>query len=186
MIASNQINVLKEFCALMLCGHQENAFQHCKTCMESAADEYGGIPDVLYVLSGHAVDSEDPFGNVADLEKQPVKPQYYMVSSDAGAQALEDFFCFIENKKAARGLTFSIHEEKFSDDDCIIEWLAELAGQLEGQYNIVNFDGASEDYHFTIMNKEDCEKAMNLFEQLTADIDGYSYKAFFITDDFEG
>ena len=50
----------------------------------------------------------------------------------------------------------------------------------------VNFDGASEDYHFTIMNKEDCEKAMNLFEQLTADIDGYSYKAFFITDDFEG
>ena len=110
MIASNQINVLKEFCALMLCGHQENAFQHCKTCMESAADEYGGIPDVLYVLSGHAVDSEDPFGNVADLEKQPVKPQYYMVSSDAGAPALEDFFWFIENIKAARGLTFSIHE----------------------------------------------------------------------------
>lgn len=186
MTASNQINVLKDFCELMLCGHQENAFQHCKTCLENAVDEYGGIPDVLYVLSGHAVDPEDPFGNIADLEKQPVKPQYYMVSSDAGAPALEDFFWFIENIKTARGLTFSIQEERFSDDDCIVEWLAELAEQLEGQYNIVNFDGASEDYHFTIMKKEDCEKAMNLFEQLTADIDGYSYKAFLITDDFEG
>ena len=43
---------------------------------------------------------------------------------------LEDFFWFIENIKTARGLDFTIDEEKFSDDDCIVEWLAELSAQL--------------------------------------------------------
>ena len=83
------------------------------------------------------------------------------------------------------GLEFTLDEEKFSDDDCIVEWLAELAAQLEDLY-IVDFDGASEDYHFTIMNKGDCEKAMDLFSKMTAHIDGYNFKTFIITDDFQG
>ncbi len=186
MNASYQTDVLKEFCTLMLCGHQENAFQRCKACLENAADEYGGIPDVLYVLSGHAVDPEDPFGNIAYREDQPVRPQYYLISTDAGAPCLEDFFWFIDNIKEACGLAFPVDEERFSDDDCIVEWLAELAGQLEGSYDIVDFDGASEDYHFTIMKKEDSRKAMDLFGQLTADTEGYSCTAFVITKDFEG
>lgn len=181
----NQIEALKDFCALILCGHREEVFCRCKECLENAVDEYRGIPAVLYVLSGHDIDPEDPFGNLADENKQLVKSQYYFVSSDAGAPDLEDFFWFIENIKTARGLDFTIDEEKFSDDDCIIEWLAELSAQLEDLY-IVNFDGASEDYHFTIMNKEDCEKAMDLFKKMTADIDGYSYTSFVITSDFEG
>lgn len=182
---SNQIEALKDFCALILCGYRKEVFCRCKECLENAADEYRGIPAVLYVLSGHDIDPEDPFGNIADEDKQLVKPQYYFISSDAGAPELEDFFWFIENIKTARGLDFTIDEEKFSDDNCIIEWLAELSVQLEDLY-IVNFDGASEDYHFTIMNKEDCERAMDLFKKMTADIDGYSYTSFVITSDFEG
>lgn len=181
----NQIEALKDFCALILCGHREEVFRRCKECLENAVDEYRGISAVLYVLSGHDIDPEDPFENLADENKQLVKSQYYFVSSDAGAPDLEDFFWFIENIKTARGLDFTIDEEKFSDDDCIIEWLAELSAQLEDLY-IVNFDGASEDYHFTIMNKEDCERAMDLFKKITADIDGYSYTSFVITSDFEG
>ncbi len=182
---SNQIEALKDFCALILCGHREEVFHRCKECWENAADEYSGIPAVLYVLSGQDIDSEDPFGNIADEEKQLVKSQYYFISSDAGAPDLEDFFLFIENIKTARKLDFTIDEEKFSDDDCIIEWLAELSVQLEDLY-IVNFDGGSEDYHFTIMNKKDCERAMDLFKKMTADIDGYSYTSLVITSDFEG
>lgn len=108
-----------------------------------------------------------------------------MVSSDAGAPDLEDFFWFIENIKTARGLDFTVNEDNFSDEDCIIEWLAELSAQLEDLY-IVDFDGASEDYHFTIMKKEDCEKAMDLFQKLTAPIKGYSYTSCVITSEFEG
>ncbi|MEZ3463170.1 MAG: hypothetical protein K1W23_13710 [Lachnospiraceae bacterium] len=181
----SQTDVLKDFCALLLCGHQEKAFRRCKECMENAADEYGGIPDILYVLSGNDVDPDDPFGNMASDDKQSVKPQYYLISTDAGAPDLEDFFWFVENLRTARGLDFTIDEEKFSDDDCIVEWLAELAAQLENLY-IVDFDGASEDYHFTIMSKNDCKKAMDLFQKMTSHIDGYTFKSFVITSDFQG
>ena len=181
----SQTDVLKDFCALLLCGHQEKAFRRCKECMENAADEYGGIPDILYVLSGNDVDPDDPFGNNASEDRQLVKPQYYLISSDAGAPDLEDFFWFVENIKTARGLDFTVDEEKFSDDDCIVEWLAELSAQLEGLY-IVNFDGASEDYHFTIMSKDDCDKAMDLFKKMTAHADGYSFTSYVISSDFKG
>lgn len=181
----SQTDVLKDFCALLLCGHQEKAFRRCKECMENAADEYGGIPDILYVLSGNDVDPDDPFGNMASDDKQSVKPHYYLISTDAGAPDLEDFFWFVENLRTARGLDFTIDEEKFSDDDCIVEWLAELAAQLENLY-IVDFDGASEDYHFTIMSKNDCKKAMDLFQKMTSHIDGYTFKSFVITSDFQG
>ena len=180
-----QIDALKNFCALILCGHNEEVFRRCRECMENADDEYGGIPEVLYVLSGNDSDTDDPFENTADEESQLVKPQYYFISSDAGAPGLEDFFWFIEKVKTARGLDFALDEERFSDDDCIVEWLAELSAQLEDLY-IVDFDGASEDYHFTIMNKDDCEKAMALFKKMTAGIEGYSYSSFLITADFEG
>ncbi|MDE6686067.1 MAG: hypothetical protein K2K17_01975 [Lachnospiraceae bacterium] len=66
-----------------------------------------------------------------------------------------------------------------------MEWLAELSAQLK-DLSIVNFDGASEDYHFTIMNHDDCEKVMKLFERMTAHIDGYHYSSFLITSDFQG
>lgn len=180
-----QLKALQAFCALILCGHQEPVFQRCKACLETAPDAYGGIPDVLYVLSGHDADPQDPFGNTAAPENQLVKPQFYLVSSDAGAPALEDFFWFIENIRAARGLVFSIEKERFSDDDCIVEWLAELARQLKG-FSIVNFDGAGEDYHFTILHKADAEKAMDLFAEMTACIVGYPYSSFVLTDDFQG
>lgn len=183
ILDAKQTSALKDFCSLILRRHDEKVFQRCKECLENAADEYGGIPAMLYVFSGHDVDPDDPFGNIAD--EQLVEPQTYLVSSDAGAPALEDFFWFVENLKAARGLDFALDEESFSDDDCIVEWLAELAGELKGLY-IVNFDGASEDYHFTIMNQEDCEKAMDLFARLTAHLDGYSFGASVITEDFEG
>lgn len=182
---SDQIDALKKFCALILCGHNEKAFNRCKECLENAADGYGGIPAVLYVLSGHDSDPDDPFGNVADEDKQLVKPQYYFISSDAGAPDLEDFFWFVENLKTARGLHFDINKKNFSQDDCIVEWLAELSTQL-ANLHIVNFDGASEDYHFTIMKKDDCEKAMDLFKKMTASMDGYSYASFMITGDFQG
>ena len=182
ILNSDQIDALRDFCALILCGHKEEVFHRCKECLENAADEYSGIPTVLYVLSGH---DTDPSGDLVDEDKQLVKPQYYFISSDAGAPDLEDFFWFIENVKTARGLDFTIDEEEFSDDDCIVEWLAELSAQLEDLY-IVDFDGGSEDYHFTIMNKEDCEKAMDLFKKITAYIDGYSYTSSVITSDFQG
>ena len=185
ILHSDQIDTLKNFCALILCGHDEKVFHRCKEHMESAADEYLGIPAVLYVLSGHDTDPDDPFGNVADEDKQLVKSQYFLISSDAGAPDLEDFFWFIENIRTARGLDFSINEDKFSNDDCIVEWLAELSAQLDNLY-IVNFDGAGEDYHFTIMDKDDCQKAMDLFKRLTAHINGYSYTSFIITSDFQG
>lgn len=182
---SIQLEALKNFCALILCGHKEEVYQHCKDYLENAGDEYGGIPAVLYTLSGNDTDPDDPFGNTASEDKQYVNPQYYLVSSDAGAPDLEDFFWFIENIKTARGLDFTVNEDNFSDEDCIIEWLAELSAQLEDLY-IVDFDGASEDYHFTIMKKEDCEKAMDLFQKLTAPIKGYSYTSCVITSEFEG
>lgn len=182
---SNQTEALKAFCTLILCGHREEVFLRCRECLENAADVYGGIPDVLYVLSGNDCEPGDPFGNTASPEKQLVKPQYYLVSSDAGAPDLEDFFWFIENIQAARGLAFTIDEEKFSDDDCIVEWLAELSRQLEG-FSLINFDGASEDYHFTILRNEDCENAKALFQKITAHIEGYPYTAFEITEDFHG
>ena len=185
VLAPSQIEVLKDFCALILCGHHEDVFHRCKEYLENASDEYGGIPNILYVLSGQDIEPDDPFGNVADEGRQLVKPQYYLISSDAGAPALEDFFWFIENIKKARGLDFAIDGEKFSDDDCIVEWLAELAAQLK-DLSIVGFDGASEDYHFTIMDKGDCEKSMDLFKKMTAHIDGYNYTSFVITSDFQG
>ena len=177
---------LQEFCDLILCGHNEAVFHRCKGYLEKAGDDYGGIPAVLYLLSGQDADPDDPFGNTADEEKQLVKPQYYFISSDAGAPCLEDFFWFIEDGiKTSRGLAFDIDRERFSDDDCIVEWLAALAAQLEDLY-IVHFDGAGEDYHFTILNQADCEKAMGLFARMTAHVQGYSYTAFVITDDFQG
>lgn len=185
VLNSNQFDVLKNFCSLILCGYNEKVFNRCKECLENASDEYGGIPDVLYVLSGSDIDPDDPFGNTADEEKQLVKSQYHLISTDAGAPDLNDFFWFIENVKAAQGLDFTIDEQKFSNDDCIVEWLAELSAQLEDLY-IVNFDGASEDYHFTIMNKDNCEKAMDLFKQMTVHIDSYTYTSFVITSDFQG
>ncbi|MCI8360904.1 MAG: hypothetical protein HFE86_06175 [Clostridiales bacterium] len=154
--------------------------------MEKDADGYGGIPAVLYLLSGQDADPDDPFGNTADAGKQLVKPQYYFISSDAGAPCLEDFFWFIEDGiKTARGLDFVIDKERFSNDDCIIEWLAELSAQLKDLY-IVAFDGAGEDYHFTILNQADCEKAMELFKRTAAHVNGYSYASRVITSDFQG
>lgn len=177
---SNQLDALKNFCALILCGPDEKVFHRCKEHLENATDEYGGIPAVLYTLSGQDIDSDDPFGNVADADKQLVTPQYYFISSDAGAPDLADFFWFIENIQTARGLAFTVDREKFSQEDCIAEWLEELAAQLKDLY-IVNFDGASEDYHFTILNKEDCERAMDFFRKMAAPIDGYAYRSFIIT-----
>ena len=181
----SQIDALKDFCNLILCEHNEKVFRYCRRCLENAVDEYCGIPDILYVLSGYDIDPDDPFGNNASEGRQLVKPQYYLISSDAGAPDLEDFFWFVENIKTARGLDFTVDEEKFSDDDCIVEWLAELSAQLEGLY-IVNFDGASEDYHFTIMSKDDCDKAMDLFKKMTAHADGYSFTSYVISSDFKG
>lgn len=178
---SPDLDALKEFCTLILCGHNEKVFNRCKEHIANASDPYGSIPEVLYTLSGHAIDPDDPFGNVSDEEKQLVKPQYYLISSDAGAPCLEDFFWFIEDGiQKARGLNFTIHKEKFSDHDCIVEWLVELSAQLENFY-IVQFDGASEDYHFTIMNLSECKKAMDLFKRMTAHIDTYVYTSFLIT-----
>ena len=185
ILNSDQLDALKDFCALILCGHNEAVFQRCKDYLENADDEYGGVPAVLYLLSGHDTDPADPFGNIADADKQLVKSQYYLISSDAGAPCTEDFFWFIENIKTARRLDLIVNREKFSDDDCIVEWLAELSEQLEDLY-IVNFDGAGEDYHFTVMNKDDCEKVMELFRRMTAHIDGYSYTSCVITGDFQG
>ena len=185
VLGLEQIDALKDFCAFILCGHKEDVFNCCKGYLENATDEYGGIPNILYVLSGNNTDPDDSFGNSMDKDKQLVKPQYYFISSDAGAPDLDDFFWFIDNIKTARGLDFSIHKENFSDDDCIVEWLAELSTQLDGLY-IVNFDGASEDYHFTIMDKDDCGKAIDLFKRMTSHIDSYSYSCFVITGDFEG
>ncbi len=184
-VYSDQISALREFCALILCGHNEEVFRRCRGYLEQAEEEYGGIPEVLYVLSGHDADPEDLWGNVADEEKQAVKPQYYLVSSDAGAPELEDFFWYIENLRTARGLDFTVDQAGFSEEDCIVEWLAELSAQLKDLY-ILDFDGAGEDYHFTILNREDCEKARELFGRMTAPIEGYSYTSFLITEDFEG
>lgn len=182
---SNQMDALREFCGLILGEERDEVVQRCKAHMENAEDEYGGIPSALYVLSGQDVDDDDPFGNIADEEKQLVKPQYYLISSDAGAPGLEDFLWFVENLKEAHKLDFAVDQGKFSNDNSIVEWLAELSGQLNGLY-IVNFDGAGEDYHFTILNQEDCEKVRALFQQMTARIDGYSYGSFVITSDFQG
>ena len=182
---SSQSEALEKFCDIIVCGRNEMVFKRCKECMENAEDEYGGIPDVLYVLSGQDTDQADPFGNVADADKQLLKQQYYFISSDAGAPDLDDFFIYIENIKAACGLSFTVNKEKCSCNDCIVEWLAELSAQLKDLY-IVNFDGGSEDYHFTIMDKQDCEKAMALFGRLTTHIVGYKYSSFVITDDFLG
>lgn len=185
MIYPSRMDALKDFCSLILCGHREDVFRRCAECMENAEDGCGGISDLLNVLSGHDIDPDDPFGNIADADKQLVKPQFYLISSDAGAPALKDFFWFIENIKAARGFDFTLDQEKFSDDDCIVEWLAELSAQLKNLC-IVDFDGASEDYHFTIMNQDDCKKARNAFEEMTAHRKGYSFQSFLITSDFKG
>lgn len=180
-----QAAALADFCALMLRGHNEGAFARCKEYLENAADEYGGVPEILYLMSGAAADPDDPWGNVADEEKQFAKPQYYLVSSDAGAPELEDFFWFVENIKEARGLDFALDRSKFSDGGALPEWLAELAAQLGGLC-VVNFDGGGDDYHFTIMDEADCAKARRLFEKITSHIGGYSYASHVVTEDFRG
>lgn len=180
---SPDLDALKEFCILILGKENEQVYNRCQYYLENTTDDFGGISDILYVLSGQDTDLDE---NIADEDKQLIKSQYYLISSDAGAPCLDDFFWFIEDGiKTARCLDFTLDKEKFSDDDCIIEWLAELSHQLDGLY-IINFDGASEDYHFTIMNKPDCEKAMNLFKRMTAHIMGYTYNSFLITEDFKG
>ncbi len=183
LLNPHQANALQTFCDTILCGHNEAVFHRCKAYMENASDENDGIESGLYVLYGSDIDPDDPYRNVADADKQLVKPQFYLVSSDAGAPALEDFFWYVENIKSARELSFSVEKGNFSDDNSIVEWLAELSQQLEGLY-IVNFDGGSEDYHFTIMGKSDCERAMEAFKNLTAHIHGYTYTSFLITEAF--
>ncbi len=182
---SDRVDILKNFCAMILCGHREEVFRRCKDCVEKASDADDGIESILYVLSGSDVDENDPYQNVADKDKQLVKPQFYLISTDAGAPELEDFFWYIENIKTARGLSFPIDRENFSDDNSIVEWLAELSQQLEDLY-IVDFGGSSEDYHFTIMNKDDCEKAIDLFHSLTTYISDNPYTSILITKDFKG
>ncbi len=44
------------------------------------------------ILCGHGTDPDDSFGNIASEDRQPVRPQYYFISSDDGAPDLEDFF----------------------------------------------------------------------------------------------
>lgn len=170
---------LKEFCSLILCGHNEDVYQCCKYHLENSIEE-DGIAEILYILSGYETYSEDS-------EIDPlVECQHYFISSDAGAPSLEDFFAFIEEGiMPARELQFSIHKENFSDEDCIIEWLAELAFQLKDLY-IINFDVGSEDYHFTIMNKQDCERAMELFAKISSCDTSYEYSSMIITEDFAG
>lgn len=177
-------DALRDFCSMILCGHNEKVFNRCKELLENVTDDAGGIPDVLYVLSGYDVDDSDSYHN--QREYQLVKAQYYFISSDAGAPCLEDFFWFVEDGiKMARELDFTIDRARFSDNDCIVEWLAELSSQLEDLY-IVDFDGAGEDYHFTIMSKSECEKAMILFKKMTSHVKNYQYSSFLITSDFKG
>ena len=176
---------LSDFCTLMLCGDNEGAFTRCREYMEEAEDEYGGVPEILYLMSGMAADPDDPWGNVADEEKQFVKPQHYLISTDAGAPELDDFFWFVENVKKARSLDLALDKERFSAGGSITDWLPELAAQLNGLY-VVNFDGGGDDYHFTIMDQEDCAEARRLFEKITAHIEGYSYTSFIITENFCG
>lgn len=121
ILHQNQLDTLKDFCDLILCGHHQDAFDQCREYMENTHDKYGGIPAILYLLSGMDSDPNDPWGNVANKEKQFVKPQYYLVSSDAGAPELEDFFWYIERLKVARGLNFPLHKERFSKDSSIVE-----------------------------------------------------------------
>ncbi len=182
LLQADQADQLKEFCAIMLCGHREEVFCRCKACMESPADDSDGVEAILYVLSGSDIDPDDPYGNVADADKQLVQPQSYLISSDAGAPELEDFFWYLENLKAARGLSFSIEKDAFSEDESIVEWLAEFSRQLE-DLRIVNFDGGSEDFHFTIMTQADCERAMALFQALTARSSNAPYASYLITAD---
>lgn len=177
---SNRADMLKRFCATILCGHREEVFRRCKDCVEKASDEVDGMESVLYVISGRDIDESDPYHNVADEDKQLVKPQCYLISTDAGASELEDFFWFIENLKTARGLSFPIDKKKFSDHNSIVEWLEELSEQLEDLY-IVNFAGNSEDFHFTIMDRDDSEKAIDSFKSLTADTSDDDDTSFLIT-----
>lgn len=182
---NRSFHALKEFCGLILCGENIPVYEHCKNYIENASDEFGGIPDVLYILSGNDEDSEDSFENAESADNPLVKPQSYLISSDAGAPELGDFFWFIDNLKAARGLDFTIRKERFSENTSLIEWLAELSAQLKDLY-ILNFDGAGDDYHFTILNKADCERAIELFQKMTAHVKGYDYETTIITPDFQG
>ncbi len=152
---------LSDFCDLILCGHNEDVFQCCVKCFENDPDEATAAESVLYVLSGFQID-----------DARATEPQFYLVSTDSGSPELEDFFWFVDNIKKARGLSFTLDREKFSNDYCIDTWLSELAQQLSDLY-IVIFDCVSEDFHFTIMNEDDSIKAMELFGRFTSGISGY-------------
>lgn len=82
-------------------------------------------------------------------------------------------------------IIFSTEKIWIDRDDCIIEWLAELASQLKDLY-ITNFQDDSEDYHFVIMDKKDSEKALGLFREMTAHIKRCSFRCGVITSDFKG
>ena len=164
-LSSEQRNALSDFCDIILCGHNEDAFQCCVRCFENDPDETTAAESVLYVLSGFEIDGT-----------KVTEPQFYLVSTDSGAPELEDFFWFVDNIKKSRGLSFTLDSEKFSESCCIDTWLSELANQLNDLY-IVSFDGVSEDFHFTIMNKDDSIKAMELFGRFTANIAGYEHSS---------
>lgn len=166
---SKQEDMLKGFCDIILCGHNEDVFRHCKKALENDSGEGCGVANVLYALSGFDAD-------------EMIEPQFYLVSTDAGAPELDDFFCYVENIKKARDLSFPVDSDRFSDSDAIDLWLEELSQQLDGAY-IIHFAEGSEDYHFTIMNKSDCQKAAKLFKGFTEGIDDNTYDSYIIGED---
>ncbi len=108
-----KFDILKNFCAMVLCGHKEAVFRRCKDCIEKDSDEDDRIESILYVFSGSDVDENDPYRNVADEDKQLVKPQFYLISTDAGAPELEDFFGTLRILRQHEDYPFLLTEKKF-------------------------------------------------------------------------
>ncbi|MFI3200668.1 MAG: hypothetical protein R3Y54_03955 [Eubacteriales bacterium] len=167
-------DALRDFCSIILMNKHQDVIKQCVKTMENDNES---IADILLILSGY-----DDVGCVL-RDAALIDNDSYMISSDCGAPDLRSFFDYVDSLKKGRNLDFNYDEEKFSKDRAMDKWMAELVPQLTDLHILV-FDGASDIYHYIIVNKETGDKAKVLFEKMAQHITSYKYTADYINENF--
>lgn len=143
-----------EFCRLILKDDPQNLMEYCLRTYqseESLEERYDKV--LVDYFSGYTDEIEDPLPAV--------------ITSDAGAPSLDDYYWYLDLLKKSRGVEFTLDKTKFSNDYAIDTWIYETAEQLPPQgLCVCCFASQSDDYQFTIAAPEEAERIIALANHL--------------------
>lgn len=151
---------LDKFCSLITHGKHKYIMPNLIEALKQTDD--GFMELVFAYLSDNY---EDP-----KTEEIVVPEQYYIITSDNGAPDKKDFLCFMENLMRAHKVDFFFDRTAIDNKTALYCWLAETSEMVDRHlktHYLVNFYTQSEDYHFTFVRKDDYEKIVKLYKQLS-------------------